>query len=116
MVVRTRLQTVFVTLALYLAAAGLIGYFGFNAYTGNRGLKARQDLMAQLGALSEELAHLKAERGEWQRRVALLRSESLDPDMLDERARAMLDYVHGRDLVLLGKPIRSAGAAIAAAR
>jgi hypothetical protein len=36
--------------------------------------------------------------------------------MLDERARAMLDYVHGRDLVLLGKPIRSAGAAIAAAR
>ena len=29
--------------------------------------------------------------------------DSLDPDMIDERARAMLDYVDPRDLVLLLK-------------
>ena len=33
----------------------------------------------------------------WERRVALLRSDKLDPDMLDERARALLDYVDPRD-------------------
>jgi hypothetical protein len=47
--------------------------------------------------------------------VVLLRSESVDPDMLDERARAMLDYVHPRDLVLLGKPSVVPAGAVAAA-
>ena len=36
-------------------------------------------------------------------RVALLKSQSLDPDMLDERARALLDYVHPNDLTLIVK-------------
>ena len=31
----------------------------------------------------------------------LLKSDSLDPDMLEERARALLDYVDNRDLVRL---------------
>jgi cell division protein FtsB len=30
----------------------------------------------------------------------LLRSNRLDPDILDERARALLDYVDPRELVL----------------
>jgi hypothetical protein len=34
----------------------------------------------------------------------LLRADRLDPDMLDERARAMLDYAHANDLVLMLKP------------
>jgi cell division protein FtsB len=115
MVSRTRFRTALTTLALYLMGAALIGYFGMHAYTGNRGLKAKQDLSLQLGELSEELGRLKSERTAWQRRVALLRSESLDPDMLDERARAMLDYVHPRDLILLaphapGKPAAMASA------
>ena len=37
----------------------------------------------------------------WQHRVSLLRSNTLDPDMLDERARVKLNYVHPRDLVLI---------------
>jgi cell division protein FtsB len=32
--------------------------------------------------------------------VSLLKSDSLDPDMLDERARALLNYVDPRDLTL----------------
>ncbi|MBN8919161.1 MAG: septum formation initiator family protein [Rhizobiales bacterium] len=116
MVSRTRFRTALTTLGLYLTAAALIGYFGMHAFTGNRGLKAKQDLAVQLGELSTELNGLKQERIGWQRRVALLRSESLDPDMLDERARAMLDYVHPRDLVLLGPRPTGKPAAIAAAR
>jgi cell division protein FtsB len=100
MVTRQRLRSVLNALALYTIAALVIGYFGVNAYTGSRGLKARQDLDQQIGQLSGELAALKAERGDWERRVALLRADSLDPDMLDERARALLDYADPRDLVL----------------
>ena len=36
--------------------------------------------------------------------MALLRSDRIDPDMLDERARALLGYVDPRDLTLLLQP------------
>lgn len=87
-------------MALYAVAALVIGYFGVNAYTGNHGLRAKQDLDQQITQLSVELSGLKAERAVWDRRIALLKSDSIDPDMLDERARALLDYVDPRDLVL----------------
>ena len=34
---------------------------------------------------------------------------SLDPDMLDERARALLDYVDPRDLILAGSTAVTTG-------
>jgi len=103
MVSRKRLRSFLTALGLYVGAALLIGYFGVNAYTGNHGLLARQDLEQQSAELSAELSRVKAERVEWERRVALLKADKLDPDMLDERARAMLNYVHPRDLVLILK-------------
>jgi cell division protein FtsB len=108
MVIRTRLRSVVTALGLYVLAGLLIGYFGMHAQSGNHGLKAKEELALQMQGLSEDLARLRAERVDWQRRVALLRSGSLDPDMLDERARAMLDYVHPRDLVLTGRPAAEA--------
>src|SRR4029079_511652 len=98
MVTRKRLRAVLTAFALYSIAALVIGYFGINAYTGSRGLKAKQDLDQQIGQLSAELAILKIERASWERRLSLLKAESLDPDMLDERARALLDYADPREL------------------
>ncbi len=103
MVTRRRLRTALTAIGLYIGAALLIGYFGINAYTGAHGLKAKQDLSQQMDELSKELARLKLERASWRHRVSLLRADRLDPDMLDERARAMLDYVHPNDLVLMRK-------------
>jgi len=91
-------------LALYLIAAAIVGYFGVNAYSGNRGLRAKQDLDQQIAELSAELDALKAERANWERRVSLLKSESIDPDMLDERVRYQLDYADPRELVRTIKP------------
>jgi cell division protein FtsB len=104
MVTRKRLRSVLTVLGLYLGAAGLISYFGINAYTGDRGLHARQRLDLQIAELMKERDTLKAERVQWERRVALLSSRSIDPDMLDERARALLDYVDARDLTLRVQP------------
>ena len=100
MVTRKRLRSVLTTLGLYVGVALLIGYFGVNAYTGNHGLRAKQDLDLQIAQLTVEVTALKAERATWERRVALLKSDTLDPDMLDERARALLDYADPRDLML----------------
>ena len=104
MVTRNRLRAALTAIGLYIGAALLIGYFGVNAYTGAHGLKAKQDLSQQMDELSRELARLKLERANWEHRVSLLRADRLDPDLLDERARAMLDYAHANDLVLMRKP------------
>jgi cell division protein FtsB len=100
MVTRRRVRTILNTIALYTIAVLLIGYFGINAYTGDRGLRAKQDLDAQITELTDELAALRAERANWERRVALLQSQSIDADMLDERARALLNYTDPRELTL----------------
>ena len=100
MVTRRWLRAGLIALALYTVAGAVIGYFGINAYSGNRGLRAKQDLDEQIAQLNGELAGLKAERAEWERRVLLLRSGSIDPDMLDERARVLLNYADPRDLTL----------------
>jgi cell division protein FtsB len=103
MVTRTRLRAILTALGLYLVAALIIGYFGLSAYTGAHGLKAKQDLAQQQASLTRELERVTAERKQWEHRVSLLQSDNLDPDLLDERARAMLNYVHPRDLTLMLK-------------
>ena len=110
MVTRKRLRSILTALGLYVVAALLIGYFGINAFSGNHGLNAKQDIEQQIAALSGELAKLQVERKQWDRRVALLKSRGLDPDMLDERARALLDYAHPNDLTLMLHPPRPGSA------
>ena len=90
-------------LGLYTVAALIIGYFGLSAYTGAHGLKAKQDLAQQQVSLTQERDRLVAERKAWEHKVSLLRADNLDPDLLDERARAMLNYLHPRDLTLILK-------------
>jgi len=100
MVTRPRLRSFLTALCLYTMAALLIGYFGINAYTGNHGLKARAEIDAQIAGLIAERDAARAERQRWQRKVALLSRNGIDPDMLEERARALLEWVDPRDLVL----------------
>ena len=104
MVIRARLKSFLTGLALYMMAAALIGYFGVNAYTGKYGLNARQELDQEIIALTSELARLKRERADSEHRVSLLRSDRVDPDMLDERARYQLDYANPHDLVRMTTP------------
>jgi cell division protein FtsB len=104
MVTRSRLKSLLTGLALYTLAAAMVGYFGVNAYTGKYGLNARQELDQDIIALTSELVRLKKERTEGEQRVSLLRSDRVDPDMLDERVRFQLDYADPRDLVRSTRP------------
>jgi cell division protein FtsB len=104
MVSHRRRRTILTALALYTFAALFIGYFGMNAFSGDHGLRAQQDLDLQMASMRDQLAQLKAERAVWERRVSLLRSDRIDPDMLDERARALLGFTDPRDLTMLLHP------------
>jgi cell division protein FtsB len=104
MVSRRRLKSFLTGLALYTMAAGMVGYFGVNAYTGKYGLNARQELDQETIALTSELARLKKEWLAGEQRVSLLRSDRVDPDLLDERARFQLDYANPHDLIRMIHP------------
>jgi cell division protein FtsB len=84
-----------------LLACGVGAYFAYNLQTGDHGLKARADLERRKEVLEGELAGLKVVRARLERDVSLLRPESLDPDMLDERARAILNLANKDDLVMM---------------
>ena len=104
MVSHRRRRAILTAIGLYLFAALFVGYFAVNAVTGRHGLRAQQDLDVQMASMQKELAGLKTERSGLERRVALLRSDRIDPDMLDERARALIGYGDPRDLVLILHP------------
>jgi cell division protein FtsB len=82
-------------------AASLIGYFGYHTLHGERGFLAWRELKRDLVAVQRVEAELAAERTLLDRRTVLLRTDNLDPDMLEERARTLLGYGYPGDLVVL---------------
>jgi len=61
-------------------------------------------LKSQSAQLTGDLAAIQKQRGDFERRVALLRPESVDPDMLDEMARQTLDVAKPNELIVLDSP------------
>src|SRR3954447_19296659 len=78
----------------------LVAYFLWQATQGERGLKAYAMRQEQLKSVQAELDRTVAEQKGWDRRVSALRPQRLDPDMLDERARAMLNVADPADIVV----------------
>ena len=103
MVIRPRIRAFLTALGLYVVAALFIGYFGDNAYTGKNGINARQELDQQIADLASEVERVKAERVRWERRIALLKADRIDPDMLDERARQLLNYLDPHEVTIVVK-------------
>lgn len=79
---------------------GLVAYCLWSATQGDRGLQAYAVREAQAKALNAELLRVQGEQAAWERRVAELNPQHLDPDMLDERARAMNNMVDPADIVV----------------
>lgn len=86
-------------LALSLA---LIGYFAYHAVEGAHGLHKRATLTERIARLEAELAGLKEQRERIEHDVALVTKRVRDePDLLDEQARALLNFVRPGELVVL---------------
>ena len=80
---------------------GVAAYFGWSATQGDRGLQAYARQQDQLRLAQVELTRTEAEVDVWERRVAALRNNRLDPDALDERSRAMLNLADPTDVVVM---------------
>ncbi len=78
-----------------------IGYFAYHAINGQRGMLALRQLTQQVDVANLEFQSVHSERKSLEHKVKLLHPESLDPDMLDERARLMLGYGYEDDIIVL---------------
>ncbi len=78
----------------------VVGYFLVHMVQGDRGILAWVAVRQQIARTEAKLAIVDAERARLEHHVALLRSNGLDPDMLDEQARRVLGLVGPRDIVV----------------
>ncbi len=87
-----------------LMGAAVMAYFAYHAVQGDRGLIAWWNLRYQIEKTESDLVRVTATKATLEHRVALLRPESLDRDMLEERAHLMLSAVHPNDLIVPNPP------------
>ena len=80
------------------------GYFIYHSIEGERGLVAYARLSNDVAQAKLQFEEANAERKALERRVNLLRSDHLDADMLEERARLMLNLVRPDEIVILDQP------------
>ncbi len=80
---------------------GVIVYFAYFAVNGERGLTAMHQVQAEVEQAKLRLDRVHQERTRLENRSALLRPDNLDADMLDERARLMLNYSHPDDVIIM---------------
>ena len=80
--------------------AGVLAWFHWNGENGRRGelqIAAQEEKIAKARL---ELEGMRAERETLARKVALLRSEAIDPDLLGIQARKMLNTSHPDELIV----------------
>lgn len=80
--------------------ASIVAYFIYYAVQGDRGVIALRHLQSEISEAQKALDDVKGERQRMERRAQLLRDDNLDPDMLDERARAMLNLTHPNEVIV----------------
>jgi cell division protein FtsB len=101
MILNRRFRIALIALAFYGAAGGVVSYFWWHAHHGDRGLHAKSAYKVRIAELNQDIAAAKKERSDWERRVALLRADSLDRDILEERARQLLNSAHRNDVIVV---------------
>jgi cell division protein FtsB len=80
--------------------ASIAAFFVWHASHGDRGLIAREQRLAEIAAARLERDRATAEREAAERRVNAMRGDKLDPDQLEERARAMLNLTTREEIVI----------------
>ena len=83
--------------ALVMCLTGILLYSAVVSDTGYRSLAALEQEAVEKAAKLDEL---QARRIDLEKRADLLNSKSLDPDLLDERIRAVLGYSQEGDVVI----------------
>ena len=99
-------------LALTVALLGFQGYLGFSAIGGQFGIENRTEIMLDIDQLKARSAALQAEIDDYRHRATLMDPRRLDPDIVTERARMLLNMANADDVLVMvdkatGEPISS---------
>jgi cell division protein FtsB len=94
------LRSIVLPIVFYLVLGVAGGYLVWGASNGEHGLKAKEKFDAEAAELKAELGALKDEHARWELRVASLRPASVDKDLLEEEAHALLDRVAKDEVVI----------------
>ncbi|MFO1089948.1 MAG: septum formation initiator family protein [Hyphomicrobiales bacterium] len=95
----------FFDLAVTVGCLTLGGYIGWHIQHGPRSLENRAQIEEKIAGLEKQRDDIRQERQRLEKKVALLRPDSVDPDLLDELARGTLGYGAKGDIVLELHPL-----------
>jgi len=99
---RRRDTHIFGQITLFAALIGMIIYVASDAVRGAHGLIANQMLRTKIAAMKKDLAALKAQRARLEHDAKLLGPKAASqPGLLDEQARALLDFARPTDIVIV---------------
>lgn len=88
--------------SFFLAVA--IAYFGYHALTGEQGVLNWLVVQNEINEVEIQLAEARSEREALEITAARLRSDSLDLDYVEERARAIINVAHPREFYVELEP------------
>ena len=83
-----------------LLAFFCVAYFIYHSIQGERGLLSMLRTKQKLDIVRQEFNLLQSQKEVLERRVYLLRPDSLDLDMLEERARAVLNFARPDEVII----------------
>lgn len=91
-------------LALTVALLGFQGYLGFSAIGGQFGIESRTQILIDIDQFQSKSAALQAEIDAYRHRATLMDTRRLDPDIVTERARALLNMANVDDILIMVNP------------
>lgn len=89
------------TLVFTFGCLALILYFSYHMITGGRGIIAYFQLKSEISNLYAELDQVRAERLNLEHKANLLKSQSLDIDLLEQRAKEVLGYAKPHEVLFI---------------
>ena len=90
-----------------IAGLALVGYFGFHAAYGDRGLLSFRSIEQDIAEKSVQLASLRDRQQTIERRVALVSGPEVDGDLLEEEVRGLLGWTAPDEVVILAPARRN---------
>jgi cell division protein FtsB len=101
---RLRRPSLWRQLLVTAALVAFQGYLGYSALNGNFGIEGRKSMMADIGDLKVQSGALQAEIDAYRHKISLFDPKKLDPDILTEKARALLSMAQIGDMVVMVDP------------
>jgi cell division protein FtsB len=102
---RLRRPSLWRQLAVTAALLAFQGYLGWSAINGNYGIEGRKLMLADIAGLKVQWGALSAEIDAYRHKVSLFDPKKLDPDILTEKARALLSMAQIGDMVVMVDPV-----------